>query len=436
MNNWGWKYTKICDCAEVIGGGTPSTKKSEYWNGKIPWISPKDLSKNLSKYITSGARYITQEGLENSSAKILPPNSLIFSSRAPIGYLAINKKSITTNQGFKSLILKKGYDVEFFYYLFKDKIEYIKSHSSGSTFQEISGSVIKELSFLIPDIKEQKNISNILLKLDKKIELNQKINETLEEIATSTFNSWFINFDPVKAKAEGRYDSISKEFINLFPNSFYKTELGEIPEGWTLSSISDVLKIQGGFAFKSKDFGKEGYSIIKIKNIKEDGTVNILECDKVKNIDKKLDSFLLNDGDAIIAMTGATIGKVGLLSVENEKIYLNQRVGRLKSKISKKQCWYSVLLLRSKNIKEKIESIAYGSAQPNISSKDIESIPNVTPPPKLLEVFNNLMSPLFEKILLNFKENKNLIILRDILIPVLVSGKLNVTQKYKDTETN
>jgi len=215
-----WKYKKISECAEVVGGGTPSTKKNEYWQGDIPWISPRDLSKNSSKYITHGDRNISKEGLENSSAKILPSNSLLFSSRAPIGYLAINKKPVATNQGFKSLILKEEHDVEYFYYLFKDRTNYIKSYASGSTFQEVSGSIIKNLKFLIPSFKEQKDISNVLLKFDKKIELNKKMNENLEKIAKTLFKSWFIDFDPIRAKSEIRSTGLSKEISDLFPNSF------------------------------------------------------------------------------------------------------------------------------------------------------------------------------------------------------------------------
>ena len=179
MNKENWNQLSISECADVIGGGTPSTKNPDYWDGNIPWIAPKDLSNNKDKYISNGERFITQLGLEKSSAKLLPENSLLFSSRAPIGYLAINTKPVATNQGFKSLVLKDGFDVEFFYYLFKNKTEYIKNFASGSTFQEVSGSVVKNLSFLIPPKQEQKRISNILSKLDKKIELNQKMNENI-----------------------------------------------------------------------------------------------------------------------------------------------------------------------------------------------------------------------------------------------------------------
>ena len=253
MSNSGWKYIKINDCAEVVGGGTPSTKHEEYWGGDISWVSPKDLSNNSSKYITRGERNITKKGLENSSAKILPVNSLLFSSRAPIGYLAINKKPVTTNQGFKSLILKKGYDVEFFYYLFKDRTEYIKSFASGSTFQEISGSVIKNLSFLIPEIEEQKNISNILSKIDQKIEINKRINETLDSILKTLFKSWFIDFKPVKDKENRKSTGLKKDISDLFTDTLKNSDLGKIPKDYYVGKLGDYIEITKGKSYKSNE---------------------------------------------------------------------------------------------------------------------------------------------------------------------------------------
>ena len=431
MINSDWKLLKVRDFAEVIGGGTPSTKNVEYWGNDIPWISPKDLSNYSFKYISKGQKSITKLGLSNSSAKLLPSNSLLFSSRAPIGYLAINTCPVATNQGFKSLIPKKGFDIEYIYYLFKKNIEYIKSQSTGSTFQEVSGSFVKNLEFFIPSYKEQLQISRVLSTLDKKIEINQKMNKNLEEIAETFFKSWFVNFDPVIAKAEGRLTGLSKKISELFPDTFENSEFGKIPKGWKASFFSDVLSIQGGFAFKSKNFGNKGSSVIKIRNIKNDGTVDTDNCDKLSKIPEECERFLLNDGDIIIAMTGATVGKVGQISVDDNKYYLNQRVGRLKPIIANNKCAYSHLLLNSKRSRDFVESFAYGSAQPNISSSDIESIPNITPSKNLILKFNEIISPNLEKILLNFKENKRLLKIQKMLLKKLISGKLRISDAEK-----
>jgi type I restriction enzyme, S subunit len=319
-----------------------------------------------------------------------------------------------------------------FMFLNQASIEALGHGSTGQT--ELSRHNLGELEVQLPSLKHQKFIGQLFQNFHKKIELNQKMNQTLEEIAKAIFKSWFVDFDPVRAKAEGRPTGLPPEISDIFPDELVDSEIGEIPKGWAVSTFADVLQIQGGYAFKSKDFGDEGHPVIKIKNIRGDGTVNQFDCDRVANVDKKLDRFLLRDGDAVIAMTGATVGKVGLMSVVDEKFYLNQRVGRLISKSSSDSCWYSVLLLNSGKTKGFIEGYAYGSAQPNISSKDIESIPNVTPGSEIVEVFNKVASPLFLKTLLILKENDLLSELRDTLLPKLISGELRIPDAEKFLE--
>ena len=423
MNKENWNHLSISECADVIGGGTPSTKNPDYWDGNIPWIAPKDLSNNKDKYISNGERFITQIGLEKSSAKLLPENSLLFSSRAPIGYLAINTKPVATNQGFKSLILKDGFDVEFFYYLFKNKTEYIKNFASGSTFQEVSGSVVKNLSFLIPPKQEQKRISNILSKLDKKIELNQQMNEILEEIAKTLFKSWFIDFDPVRAKAEGRPTGLSKEISDLFPDSFEDSELGEIPKGWRIESFSNITSFKNGFAFKSKDWTESGKPVVKIGNVKP-LILDIDGCSFISDDIKKYDEYLLSKGDILIGMTGY-VGETCLVPKLDKMPYQNQRVGKLiPTKDFFKEFIFS--FTRQSNFKKKVEEIAKGSAQQNVSGKDILGLHFVFGNEEILKIFSDSTSDLFKKILLNFEENITLAKVRDTLLPKLISGELKI----------
>ncbi|MFZ7157148.1 restriction endonuclease subunit S, partial [Avibacterium avium] len=197
-----WKIQKLSEVADIIGGGTPSSKENSYYdNGNIPWITPKDLSNYNEMYISRGERNITELGLKNSSAKLLPKGSVLFSSRAPIGYIAIARNELSTNQGFKSLVLKNGHIPEFYYYLLKDNVAIFEARASGSTFKEVSGQVVKDTELNIPDTETQKNIVNILKPLDDKITLNTQTNQTLEQIAQGIFKHWFIDFTPVHAKA-------------------------------------------------------------------------------------------------------------------------------------------------------------------------------------------------------------------------------------------
>ncbi len=172
----GWTIRKISEIAEVIGGGTPKTDHEEYWGGDIPWITPKDLSMDHPRFVRRGEMNITRKGLENCSARLLPPRTVLLTTRAPVGYVALAGKSLATNQGLRNLVLREDCDPLFIYYMLRQNTEYLKQHASGSTFQEISASTLKTLEFPIPPFVEQRTIADILGSLDDKIELNRRKN--------------------------------------------------------------------------------------------------------------------------------------------------------------------------------------------------------------------------------------------------------------------
>ena len=154
----GWAWCRLGDIGEIIGGGTPSTSIEEYWNGEISWITPADLSNYSDKHIAQGKRNITQLGLDNSSAKLIPKGSILFSTRAPIGYVVIADRPLSTNQGFKSLSLSVNMSEEFVYYFLLAEKERIKLLASGTTFQELSASAFSKILIPIPPLAEQHRI--------------------------------------------------------------------------------------------------------------------------------------------------------------------------------------------------------------------------------------------------------------------------------------
>lgn len=176
-----WKECVIADIGTVIGGATPSTKNmANYENGTIAWITPKDLSTFKGRYIKNGERNITEVGLKSCSAQLMPANAVLFSSRAPIGYVAIAKNELCTNQGFKSVVPNENTDPLFLYYLLKYNKQTIENMGSGTTFKEVSGNTMKNIAVKVPiDIVEQKRISRVLGSLDDKIEENERINNNL-----------------------------------------------------------------------------------------------------------------------------------------------------------------------------------------------------------------------------------------------------------------
>ena len=432
MSSAEWNYLTIGDCADIIGGGTPSTKKEEYWGGGIPWISPKDLSNNSDKYITRGERFITQSGLEKSSAKLLPSNSLLFSSRAPIGYLAINKNPVATNQGFKSLIPNKEHDVEFLYYLFKKNIEYIKSYASGSTFQEVSDSTIKNLSFHMPDLKEQKIISNTLSTFDKKIELNHKMNQTLEEIAKTLFKSWFIDFDPVRAKVERRPTGLSKEISDLFPDSFEDSEFGEIPKGWKVELFKNVVDEYVDNRGKTPPLVDIGIPLVEVKHMHDNSQFPDLNTDK--HVSKDIfDSWFrkhVEKYDVLIS----TVGTIGLTTcVFNSNFAIAQNVLGLRFS-TKSMSLYMFNLIKSNYFQHQMNSRLVETVQKSIKRKDLNEIPILVPSEKILIEFFNFASANLEKQFNNELQNATLSNLRDMLLPELISGQLKIPDAEKLAE--
>lgn len=176
-----WTECKISDIGMVVGGATPSTKKSEnYENGTIAWITPKDLSAFSGRYIQRGERNITETGLKSCFTQLLPKNTVLFSSRAPIGYVAIAANEVCTNQGFKSIVPNANTDALFLYYLLKHNKDKIEGMGSGTTFKEVSGNIMKNIVVSVPtDKKVQETIASVLGTIDDKIEENERINNNL-----------------------------------------------------------------------------------------------------------------------------------------------------------------------------------------------------------------------------------------------------------------
>ena len=175
-----WEKTKIGDIAIVVGGGTPDTKTSQYWNGKIQWFTPSEIGRN--KYVYNSVRTISEEGLNKSSAKFLPIGTILLSSRATVGECSINKKECTTNQGFQSLIPKENISNEFVYYLIQTKRKDLIRKSCGSTFLEISANEVRKIVVSIPTIKEQDKIAKLLSLLDERIATQNKIIDKLQSL--------------------------------------------------------------------------------------------------------------------------------------------------------------------------------------------------------------------------------------------------------------
>ncbi|MEV0005174.1 N-6 DNA methylase [Micromonospora sp. NPDC050980] len=180
-----WQRVRIGDVAKVVGGGTPPTSDPDNFGGEVPWVTPKDLTAHVGRYISRGARSLSQQGFARSSAKLLPKNALLVSSRAPIGLVALAEDSLATNQGIRSLILDETQVPEFWYYLLRLATSLLDAHANGTTFREISGGSLANISIMVPDQPRQQYIADMLGALDAEIENNLRVNESLARLVSA-----------------------------------------------------------------------------------------------------------------------------------------------------------------------------------------------------------------------------------------------------------
>ncbi|MDH5645868.1 MAG: restriction endonuclease subunit S [Candidatus Heimdallarchaeota archaeon] len=429
-----WELKSISEVAEVVGGGTPSTKNSLYWDGPISWITPKDLSQFNFRYIEKGERSITKEGLEKSSAKILPKGAVLLSSRAPIGYLAIANNEVTTNQGFRSLIPNLETSSEFLYYLLKANVEILKSNGSGTTFSELSGGRLKELKFHFPSKLEQNAISNFLALLDQKIELNHQMNETLEQMAQAIFKSWFVDFEPFRDPEHEWY--VGEDGFE------YNEELEkEIPKGWEVRSMKDLSfdfidSYRGKKYPKTNDFIQDSAYIFidskcVINNRIDYSQVKFIE--KIKYFEIAKSGLLEND---IIMTTRGTLGRVAIFD-KSEYEFAGINAQMLILRITDNEKIDPILFyyfLKGDEFQNLIEQYSSGSVAKQIPITQMKTIKVLNYPIRFQNSISNIIHPLEFKIRNNNKEIRILTKIRNLLLPQLISGKLRILDPEKFLE--
>ncbi|MBE6343850.1 MAG: restriction endonuclease subunit S [Lentimicrobiaceae bacterium] len=386
-----WKEYKLGEIAEIVGGGTPDTSNKEYWGGNIPWLTPKDLTGYNKIFISSGERFITEEGLDNSSTKLLPQGAVLLSSRAPIGYVAIASNPICTNQGFKSIICNKDIvDNLYMYYWIKNNTELLQSLGTGTTFAEISGSVVKSIDISLPLLPEQICIASILSSLDDKIDLLHRENKTLEAMAETLFRQWFIE---------------------------------EAKEDWEEGKLGDIISVKGGTTPSTREphFWNGDIAWTSPRDVTTLNGLYLFETEK-KITQKGLEqisSGLLPAGTLLMSSRAP----VGVLAFSEIPIAINQGyIAILDDKGYEKEFIYLWL----KANMDTIHSYSNGSTFMEISKSAFKSLDISIPSKGEVECFVSEIKPYFDKIRINEKQIQTLIQQRDSLLPKLMSGEVKI----------
>lgn len=428
-----WQEYRIGDIAEVVGGSTPSTNDPLNFNGDIPWLTPKDLSGVQTRWVSRGERNLSHKGLASCSARLLPPNTVLLTTRAPVGYVALAKNSLATNQGFRNLILKPGFDSEFIYYWLKAHTEDLKRLATGSTFGELSGSTLKQIIIKLPPLAEQRAIAHILGTLDDKIELNRRMSHTLEEMARALFKAWFVDFEPVRAKMEGRWrrgeslPGLPAHLYDLFPDRLVDSQLGEIPEGWEVRKLSDLCSTQYGYTASAMDEAV-GPKFLRVTDINKRNWIEWESVPYCSISDDEKPRYVLSIGDIVVARM-ADPGKAAIIEEDIDAVFASYLV-RLKTE-SLAQAYFVYGFLKSETYREYSKGAISGSVQAGMNAKVIVNVDLVVPASKVMDVYLNIILPLRKEIVQNLRESRTLAALRDALLPRLVRGEIRVKDAEK-----
>lgn len=432
-----WKKTTLDNVIDLVGGGTPKTSISEYWDGNIPWLSVVDFN-NDSRWVKKTEKSITEEGLKESSTKLLDAGDLIISARGTVGELAQIKKTMAFNQSCYGIKATENSNIDYLYYLIKWKIKYIKKNVHGAVFDTITKNTFSQIDILLPSLSEQKAIAKVLSSLDDKIELLREQNETLEKTAQTIFKEWFVSFNfPTYAKASaGRPDKDGKPYKNN-GGKMVDSELGEIPEGWRVGVLGDVAEFINGFAFKSEDLisvcEQDCFKIFKMGHIKKGGgfdstkTRSYVLKEKCINLNK----YILKKGDLLMSMTDmkdsiSLLGHTALMT-ENDEYIVNQRVGLLRVDNEINIGYqYLYLLTNSPSFISDLRKRANSGVQVNLSTNEIKNSKIIIPNSETNKVFNSILFSLFEKIFKNNIQIQTLAKIRDRLLPKLMSGEIRI----------
>ena len=402
--NKDWKEVKLGDIVDITMGQSP---KSEFYNKRnegMPFLQGS---------ATFGFMHPYFETYSSDIKKIAVNGSVLMSVRAPVGDLNIANADVCIGRGLCSINGKNKSLNRYIFYLlnyYKSKIVNIQT---GTVFGAISKDNILNFKVSIPQSeKEQKYIASILSSFDDKIELNNKTNKILEEMAQTIFKEWFINFN-FPNEDDKPYKKSGGEMID--------SELGEIPKGWKIGTIGDYTKLKSGFAFKNSWWQNDGIPVIKIQNISS-GNLNLEQCSFVSEDKYNIaENFRVNGGDLLITLTGS-LGKFTIVPKLDKDALVNQRVGKFfldEEPVKKLPFLYGIL----NELKDLIVSLANGNVQQNISPTDVENVKIIFPNDKILNKYNNLMQDIFYKIIFNQRENKKLSNIRDSLLPKLMTPK-------------
>lgn len=396
-----WKEVRLGDvCTRVCSGGTPKSTNLSYYGGEIPWLNTKEIDFNR---IYSTEKTITDSGLNNSSAKWIVPNTVTVAMYgATAGKSCIVKVPMTTNQACCNLTINDEVaDYEFVYYSLKNDYTTLASLANGGAQQNLNAQIIKDYVLKMPSLADQRRIASILSSLDRKIELNNKINADLEEMAQAIFKNWFVDFEPFK---DGK---------------FVDSELGMIPEGWKVGTLGDITKNKSAKVKERND--------VKVLSPVTTGELVLSEEYFTKQVfSSSIAKYkIVNKGDFAYNPARVNIGSLGRNEFDFDGCVSPVYV--VFSVLDGYENYFD-LFRKTDFFKDSVASLAIGGVRQSLSYDDLSLIETIIPSENVVEKFNNLYNQMKKTIKANKLENSRLSLLRDTLLPRLMSGEIEIPE--------
>ncbi|WP_397445971.1 restriction endonuclease subunit S [Polaribacter sp. R77954] len=404
---------------DVISGGTPKTKVPEYWNGSIGWLSVTDFNNDL-RFVYDTEKKITEKGVKESNTKFLNKGDIIISARGTVGALAQIGEPMCFNQSCFGIRGKQNIaDTDFLYYSLKNYVKNIIKRSQGSVFDTINLKSFDLMEIEIPkSISTQKQIAKVLSDLDAKIEINIKINQQLEAMAKTLYDYWFVQFDfPNPSSSSGQ---AGKPYKSSGGKMVFNEELKrEIPEGWEVCKIGDILKTELGGTPSTKviEYWKGEIPWLNSGEIANFPIIDSQEKVTKEAISNSATSLMLK-GSCVLSITRHLRPSIlGIDACANQSV-----VGILESDKLKSSFIYPYLV----NEIPRLMKLRTGAQQPHINKKTVDTSLIVNPISDILNDYYKIANPIYDQIINNSFQNQKLSELRDWLLPMLMNGQVSV----------
>ena len=416
----GWRWRKLTDLSRLETGHTPSRSKPEYWDGDIPWIGIRDATGNHGRTLPDTMQHVTQAGIDNSSARVLPTNTVCLSRTASVGYVVVMGREMATSQDFVNWVCdERKLDYRYLKYVLLAEQRSFSRFSHGTTHQTIYFPEVKAFHICAPEIDGQRAIADVLSSLDDKIEQNRRTGRQLEALARAVFKAWFVDFEPVKAKAAGAtaFPGLPTETFASLPKTLQDSPLGPVPEGWEVGTMGDIgTQRREQIAPEATD-GETPYIGLEHMPRRD---ITLSDWDTAASVTSS--KFRFCRGDILFGKLRPYFHKVGPAPIDG---VCSTDIVVLHPKKPGYTVWLLMLVSSDEFVAHSDRSSA-GTKMPRTNWKDMAAYGAAVPPLPVASAFQGQIEPMLHLITGSIHESRRLATLRDYLLPRLLSGRVRV----------